>query len=49
LPILLLQHGFRPVFQQNSERREIVAHMLDSLFNGGYSLDEIATAIAGVQ
>jgi hypothetical protein len=45
LPHFLMQQGFRPMYIGDSpEQREILRSM-GGLFNGGYSLEQIATAI----
>jgi len=45
LPHLLMRHGFRPMYVgDNDTQREILLAM-GALFNGGYTLDQIATAI----
>jgi hypothetical protein len=49
LPHLLMRHGFRPMYiGETPQQREILLAM-GALFNGGYTVEQIATAIRMLQ
>ncbi|WP_432164164.1 hypothetical protein [Streptomyces tendae] len=49
LPHLLMSNGFHPVVPVSTGVAGSVARNMSTLFNGGYSLDQIATALRAVQ